>query len=173
LPKDSVNAAPDWRKEDGRWSLVLNGRDRYFWLPKEALPTGAFTLTMEVKPTGRGRRVLMQSGNTHPGFLMVAIDDGRLTGAYQAFDDEKHGGRTFVLDPKLELPIGEWSTLEIRYDLDRMTFRVNGRQGEPIEIGLPATIFSDLIVGGHIGLKNTGFFKGAVRALRIRHNNRQ
>lgn len=161
---------PEWKEENGRFLLSLNGICQYINLTKEVFPTGAFTLEMEVRPEAQPgvTPVLFRHFNQFVGSLSLFLKEGELVAAYT--DREL---KTKFVETGLPVPAGEWSRIRVAYDFRTLSFGVNGRTHSIPFSGRPYS-FKSAIIGGHSKPEfapggKPAFFKGAIRALRIRH----
>lgn len=163
--------APEWHVEDGRPILKFDGNGQYCWMPKEALPVGAFTLEFEIKLLADRAQTLVCHHSQHPGPLAVFFEKGRIVGEFSTYHTGKYAN-TVRLEPGVGLPVGQWARVKIRHDLDAMHFEVDGVQGKPCRIGLPGDKFADVVFGGPAMKKNKvkyEFMNGALRAIKITH----
>ena len=163
------NRAPEWIHEKDGWILRFDGRNDYLNFGRETLPNGAFTLDMEIKPDScEQTMVLFRHFNYILGSISLFLRDGKL---YATFGDKRVFNHKF--DTALPVPSGKWSSITVSYDLHHLTFTVN-RHVKRFPFSARAYSFKPAIFGGHT--KNEfappgplAFYKGDLRALRIRH----
>jgi hypothetical protein len=73
------------------------------------------------------------------------------------------------LNPKISVPIGQWSTVKIEYNLKDITFSVNGKSAKPIPLAAKGIIYTPLLFGGYGNGKQDGYFDGFLQDLKISH----
>ena len=171
-PAGARETAPSWVTHDGASCLQFDGVGNYLLLPREALPRrGPFTLSFEIRPdTVHKAQVLFAHRTARIASLALHLRDGKLGGVYYTQD---YGA--FPLDSELTVKAGEWSRVELSYDLRNMRLQVNDAhqvfpcRGPGLNIGL--CVFGGYGTGGKKdGLPgNEWWFGGLLRRLRIRH----
>lgn len=171
-PAEAAATAPQWVQEDGVHCLEFDGIGNHLLLPIETLPRRAgFKLRMEIKPLSDMPQTLFFCHGYYVGSLRINLAAGKLSGVY--YDQHLKSHR---LDPGLSLEIGKWSTVDVIHDLSSIRFSVNGLPSPPIPCPGPGMYQGVSIIGGFgeggtapDGSKNTGWFRGRLRALRIMH----
>lgn len=171
-PDDVTATAPQWEQLDGRDVLRFDGTGQIIALPREAHPRGAFTVRFDVKPERDGGYYLYAHYGHYTGNFRLGVDsDGRLAasflteplapGIHRRVDEQE-------IQTDLEVPSGEWSEIEAVYDLDELTFRVNGRSETfSPEVKLPWFYYPTAAFGGWG--EDEEFFAGHLRAMTIVH----
>ncbi len=171
LPPAGRNA-PEFIQEDGKTLLRFTGSE-YLHFPPETFPRGPFVLRLELKPQpddATKSYVLFRHFSSILGSATVFTKFDRLV---FAFGDRYLKTHTF--STPLDLPPGQWSVLEISYDLQKLILKVNEKTTEfDFPAGL-ALYFKPAIFGGHtkpeFGLpKDTAMFKGLLKSISIDHN---
>ena len=162
--------APKWTMENGQWVLEFNGGN-YINFNNRVLPIGAFTIECEIKPEQNdGLMVLFRHANRFTGSITLLLDNNTLRAEF--YDKI---GKLHKLNSDLPVPAGQWSSLKVSYDLQHLTFNVNGsKRSCPLQGR--AFLFKSSIFGGHNGGdgvdfrgKKTSFYKGRLRRLSILH----
>lgn len=164
--------APKWTEEDGRACILFDGQNDYVNFPREALPQGAFTLTMEIKPTGipdDRPMVLFRHFDFIRGSISLYIHHGRLTATW--------GDRDLSREPRfetgLEIVADAWNSVSVSYDFHAFRFCVNGRTHVRAWEGRPFR-FKPSVFGGHdkkeLAPGSPVYFKGLLRRFDIRHS---
>jgi len=166
--------APAWGTADDATVLAFDGKANYINLPRESLPYGSFTLEFEIKPEGNDEQVLFRTCSSHRGSLNLYRRQGKLEGTFTyRVDGINNQNAIEKFQTELELPDGKWSKVSVSYDLKTMKFSVDGASRE-YPFSERGVFFKPSIFGGHawpvyeVG-KDTRFFKGLLRSLRIRH----
>ena len=162
-PADAPATAPEYVTEDGQPCLKFDGIGNYIVFPREMTPRrGGWTLALEIKPTSNKKQVLFTHHGHYIGSVMVYLEDGKL---WSRYTDQYVKSTT--QQSGLSLPMGEWSQVEIHFDLASMTFTVNGETSEPQPAPGPGLYIGTSVFGG-IG-DGTQYFEGYLRALRMIH----
>lgn len=164
-PEGLTQTAPTWIVEDGRPCLKFDGKGNYAdFIRTFPLPARAFSLVFEIKPTTAKEQILFRhGGGSYESFSLHMAKDGALYVTYM--NKYYEPGR---LDPKLSLPVGQWSRIAILYDLKNLVFIVNGKKSEPIPFYAPGKIFAMFSFGGY-GTDSAKYFEGCLRYLRVAH----
>lgn len=165
IQRDSIKQpAPRWVGEPTDPMLDFNGHENFLLMPIETLPhRGSFTITMEFKLRTSANQTLLAGivSPTSPA-LSLSVHDGRLTACFYNEARER-----FFFDGDLSVPTETWNTLEVRYDFENMTLRLNGEE-RTFPCKLPARNASLSLIGPE-KLKWPAF-DGWLRKLEIRHN---
>lgn len=169
-PTDGTQTAPTRVTEDGNDCWKFDGKGNYLYFPPETLPRGAFTVSFKIKPTSSKRQTLLINRGYGRGAFILTLDNGKLTGSYtdQLRRIEPYY-RVIDLDPGISVPLNQWSTVEIIYDLKQMIFKVNGKTGKPIPLATKGIIYTPLLFGGYGNGKYDGYFEGFLKEIKIRH----
>lgn len=166
-PKDALQSAPTRVMEDGFDCWSFDGKGNFLYFPPETLPRGAFSISFTFKPLSRAPQVLLANNGYVNGAFRLNIVDGVVSGTYTDLLRRKEPYlRTMPLEPEIVVPIGQWSTVEVSYDLKQIIFKVNGKAGKPIPLSTKGLIYSPLLFGGY---GPNGFFHGFLKDLNIRH----
>ena len=166
--------APKWVKDEGRDVLEFDGENDYVNFPKEALPQGAFTLTMEVKPqvpSADVPMVLFRHFDFIRGSISLYIDRGELVAVW--------GDRNLRREPRirtgLKVAADAWNRISVSYDFKTFRFAVNDRKFDFPWEGRPFR-FKPSCFGGHDKAEVSPrypvkpvYFRGRLRQLSIRH----
>ncbi|MEX2579692.1 MAG: laminin G domain-containing protein [Verrucomicrobiales bacterium] len=172
-PDNAERTAPEWVESEGGPALRFDGVGTFVHLPREALPRrGSFTLSFGIKPEVDKNAHLFLARTHRSSSLELGIEDGKLRASYFG-----KGLNMQRVETDLDVPVGEWSTIRVSYDLESMTLSVGDRTFEGDVTG-PGFDFSPIVFGGFgatdatfdPGTGNTGWFKGLMRGLRIEHN---
>lgn len=177
FPNNFHNPVPSFVTEDGYTCLKFNGKSNYLNLPQCVVPQGEFRLSMEIKPIGANPQLLLCCYGQYPGPLTLWLKNGKLGGQYLAAllpGDREQWYKTIDLNPEIEVPTGEWSKVEVIYDLKNFVFQVNGRSSNPISGQRQGCAFSPAVFGGFTisPLSSAGEFngfEGYLRSFQIRH----
>ncbi|HWL52911.1 MAG TPA: LamG-like jellyroll fold domain-containing protein [Chthoniobacteraceae bacterium] len=177
-PREAVDSNPQWVTEEGRTALKFDGVGQYVAFPKEVLPHGSFTLRFEIKPSEGDARneVLFRHFGMRAGSLTLRRSQGRLVGAFtDPRQSELHDNTTTHFDTGLALPAGEWSAVEVSYNLGEIVFRVAGQGEKRYPFSQPGAAFQTAIFGGNrwapFGVESGDlFFKGWLRSFRVLHH---
>lgn len=162
-PENFISTAPQWTEVDGAPALRFDGVSNYIAFPREVTPRrNAWTLSFEIKPTSPKRQVLWAHHGHYVGSVTIYLEDGELWSTYT--DERLH---TSTQRPGLRVPLNEWSSVEVSYDLATMRFRVNGELSEPLPAPGPGLYLGTSVFGG-LGA-GTEYFEGYLRALRMVH----
>lgn len=160
-PPNATTSAPTWVEEDGRPALEFDGVGNFIVFPREVIPRlGPWTLEFEIKPTSPARQILFRHHGHYIGSVTVYLDHGQISTTYV----DQHVGTT-TQQPGLKLPLGEWSTVRISYDLATTTFEVNGQRSDPLPAPGPGLYLGTSVIGGH-GTEDA-WFAGRLRAWRV------
>lgn len=162
-PKGVERSAPSWVVDEGSPALEFDGKGTYLELPREALPRhGAFTFGFEIKPaTGKDQFLLVNRTVSAQNGLILEIRDGKLQASFRDADAKAN-----VFPTNLAVPANRWSTVQLRYDFEKLTLTVNG-QSKSFPLSLPAFNIGFTVVGeGWTG----NWYEGRLRKLRILHN---
>ena len=163
--------APRWGKEDGKNVLDFDGKS-YLHFPKETFPRGSFTLKFRIKPEplpGTKVYTLFRHYSRILGSVTVYSEQNQLC---FAFGDRKL--KTSKFKTGLPLEPGKWSDVEIRYDLNELVFKVNGKEKGLAFPKHLALYFKPSIFGAHtkpeFGLpKGAEMFRGKLSEISICH----
>lgn len=162
-PQQFTSTAPQWVEEDGATALRFDGRGNYIAFPREVTPRrNAWTLSFEIKPTSTKRQVLWAHHGHYIGSVMIYLEDGELWSTYT-----NETVNSSMQRPGLRLPLNEWSSVEISYDLATMRFRVNGELSEALPAPGPGLYIGASVFGG-LG-SGTEYFEGYLRSLHMVH----
>ncbi|MDO9542192.1 MAG: LamG-like jellyroll fold domain-containing protein, partial [Kiritimatiellia bacterium] len=172
-PKDARASAPKWVVEDNVSCLRFDGVGNYILFPRGTLPRGSFSMEFEIKPLSEKRQVLFFNQGWYPGTLQIVLDKGKISGTYNGMLKENDPEQWYVtknLEPKISVPIGQWSKVEIIYDLEKFIFKVNGVAGTPVPFARKGfSIAQPSVFGGHGG--GNEYFEGYLKSFRIVHRN--
>ena len=169
LPKNARSGNPQWIREGDAWLLRFDGIANNITFPREALPRGAFTMEMEIRPADDVSRVLFRSYGGSPGSFCLLTENGSLTAGFLDSRLKNHVFRT-----GLKLRPGEWNTLRVHYDLQRIELSLNGKSAS-FPLDKRGRIYAESAFGGPAkpvyGLPRGNFemFRGDLRKLRIFH----
>lgn len=171
-PKGETDTTPEPAAEDGRDCLKFNGRGNTVYFPRRTLPVGEFALSFEIKPTADKKQTLLFCREGDPGSLHVWMEKGgRLAGRYHARIKSNETDllwfKQIDLAPEISVPIGEWSTVDIRYDLKNFHFSVNGVEGAPCPCDRQGFTAQPTVFGG-FG-PDDEWFEGYLSSFRVRH----
>jgi len=170
-PADATQTAPTRVTEDGNDCWSFDGKGNFLYFPPETLPRGAFTISFTFKPLSAKRQTLLINRGYRPGAFVLTLDNGQLSGSYtDQLRREEPYYRTVSLNPGLSVPIGQWSTVKIEYNLKDIIFSVNGKSAKPIPLAAKGIIYTPLLFGGYGNGKSDGYFDGFLRDLKISHN---
>lgn len=162
-PKQARNTAPRYVDEGGRQCLQFDGIGNYIVFPREMTPRrGSWTLEFEVKPTSAKKQVLFSHHGHYTGSVTIYLEDGEISSEYS----DRYLNTT-QQRPGLKLPLGEWSTVRISYNLSTMTYTVNGVSSKALPAPGPGLYLGTSVFGG-LG-NGTEYFEGSLRALRMVH----
>jgi hypothetical protein len=169
-PKKATDASPEWVTEDGKACLKFDGVGNVVTFPIEIVPSGSFTMAFEIKPTDKRDTILWNSYSRYVGSLQVRIVKGKLVVIWRDQNLTTHKLAEFGIggDTGLTIPLNKWSKVEISYNLKRLRARVNGKAGRDIPCTAPGFSFAAGAFGGH-GRNSAEYFKGYLRAFRVRH----
>jgi len=169
-PTEALQTAPTRVTEDGIDSWYFDGKGNYLYFPAETLPRGAFTLSFQFKPLSAKRQILLANRGHFVGAFTLGMDDGKLNGYYieGLRRQEPYYPRT-NFNPEISVPIGQWSKVEITYDLKQMVFKVNGKITKSIPFSTKGRIATPLVFGGYGDGQHDGYFEGYLQELRIEH----
>ncbi len=165
--------SPEYVTEDGSPALRFDGVANYLNFPLEAFPRGEFTLSFEFKPDPSQTKnyILFRHFSSILGSVTVYVRFDRL---YLNFTDWNLKSHVFASGFKL--PPGEWASVKITYDLNKIGFSVNGKNRTyAVTAPMNALYFKPSIFGGHtkaeFGIGNDySFCKGLLRNFSIRHS---
>jgi len=171
LPPDFVRPDPEWTEEDGHPALKF-AKGSYLTLPQEAIPRGAvYSLSFEVKPEAAENQVLLRTRATDDqdcGLQLVLENDTLRISHFGILLVPRHFDTGFPLKP------GEWNTVTVQKDFEKIHCTVNG---ETKEFGYDrrARRFQACVFGGNVapgpGIpEKVAPFTGFLRALRVTHN---
>ncbi|MCK5805364.1 MAG: hypothetical protein KAI66_21215, partial [Lentisphaeria bacterium] len=172
-PAKATRTAPKWCAEDGRSCLRFDGMGNYIALPQGVLPRrGAFHLSFDIKPRIAKEQILFVHRRHYIGSLTVRLKaNGQLRGSFTT-----DALKTYTFGGDFKVPAGEWSRVEVIYNLAEIRLRVNGRESEPFPcrgVGLydMCSVFGGFGGGGEIDPFSgaSGWFDGWLSALRIQH----
>jgi len=170
-PTAATQTAPVRVTEDGNDCWKFDGRGNFLYLPPETLPRGAFTLSFTFKPTSAKRQTLLINRGYGTGAFQLTLDNGQLSGSYtDQLSRKEPYYHTIKLNPEISVPIGEWSTVEISYNLQQMIFTVNGKSSKPIPLATKGISYTPLLFGGYGDGKYDGYFEGFLKDLKITHS---
>lgn len=160
--------APRWVEEASEPALEFNGVDKFLLMPFETIPhRSSFVISMEFKTRDSANQTLLAGNFSYNPSVVLSIRDGLLKAAFHA-EDPTH--RAFeirhVFDVDLPVPVDVWNTLEVRYDFNQMTFRLNGEE-RSFPCKGPGRNAGLSLIGPNT---KTPGFNGWIRKLRIRHN---
>lgn len=168
LPENSVKSAPEWTKaENGRPCLKFD-KSNYITFPHETFPRGEFTLSFEIRPESGEDQVLFRHHGISIGSLTLILRKGELYGSFIDMELKMTEFKT-----GLKVPVGEWSKVEVAYDIKKMVFSVNSNvAGYPFS--KRAYYFAPSVFGGHSksygGIqKSDAFFSGLLKSFRLSH----
>ena len=160
--------APKWIKEaDGSWILRFDGEMDYIALPMEALPRGAFTLEMELRPASEKPMMLFRAQGIYPiNSFSLSTRKGALCAGWYSETEKLR-----VFQTKLVPKAGAWNKISVRYDLKTLTINCNGQE-ESFPLTRRQVIYSASCFGGHtaafgIPSGRPEYFQGDLRKLRI------
>lgn len=171
LPPDFVRPDPEWTEEEGRPALKF-AKGCYLTLPQEAIPRGAvYALSFEIKPAGAENQVLLRTRATddHDCGLQLVLENGTLRiSHFGILLVPRHFDTGFPLKP------GEWNTVTIQKDFEKICATVNGQKRE-FGYDRRARRFQACVFGGNVapgpGIPDTvAPFTGLLRALRVKHD---
>jgi len=174
-PANAAQTAPQWVEDESSPALQFDGIGTFIHLPREALPRrSSFTLEFEIKPEADKDANLLLVRAHRPASLSVAIRDGMLHATY--FNDQ---AKLQTIATNLPIPVGQWSTVRVSYDLESMKLWVNDQMTQGVVAG-PGYDFGPIVFGGFGETSrqfdpqtgNPGWFKGLLRSLRIKHNSK-
>jgi len=169
-PAGATQTAPVRVTEDGNDCWKFDGKGNYLYFPPETLPRGAFTLSFTIKPTSAKRQLLFVNRGHSRGAFSLMLDNGRLSATYtDQLRRKEPYFREFDLNPEISLPLNQWSTVEITYDLKQMIFNVNGKAGKSIPLAAKGISYAPLLFGGWGNGKGDGYFEGYLKEIKIRH----
>ena len=178
LLKDAPDRAlaPKWAEEGGRWHLRFDGVNDYVAFPAEAVPLGAFTLRMEIRPEANPTNmVIFRHDANRRGTIALFIVGGELHAIWppRVFP---HGAKGCErIQTGLKVKPGAWSDVEVSYDCATLAFRVGG-DCRAFPLAERGYRFSPSVFGGHVRRDDIAppgpldWFKGDLRAFSIRHN---
>ncbi|MFW6599434.1 hypothetical protein ACQBAU_11605 [Propionibacteriaceae bacterium Y2011] len=163
---------PTWVTEDGRPALSFHTEQSWANFPIDTFPRGAFTLTMDVKPTLVDQRyVLFRHFSSILGSITLYVDtDGELV---LGFGDKQTN--THVFRSGLVVPAMVWSTIRLSYDLRAFEFVVGTtRQTVQTPTPLQALYAKPAVFGGHVKVEfglpaGAAYFQGFLGRLQIDH----
>jgi len=169
-PASATQTAPTRITEDSIDSWRFDGKGNFLYFPAETLPRGAFTLSFKFKPLSGKRQVLLANRNHLIGAFTLEMENGKLIGYYTTglARQEPYYPKT-LLQPDISVPLGQWSQVEIVYDLKQIVFKVNGKAAKAIPLSIQGRISTPLVFGGYGDGKQDGFFDGYLQELKIVH----
>ncbi|OGV51663.1 MAG: hypothetical protein A2017_10050 [Lentisphaerae bacterium GWF2_44_16] len=174
LPENVTNTSPKWIKSGAEWILNFDGKGNYLVFPPGTIPNGSFTLEFECKTDSKENQVLFRHYSYRPGSILLYIIDGKLHVEFASMG-RNYSEKLNKLNVKLDFPLGKWVKVKISYNLQTLTFEVDGKI-QKIPFNLRAAKMTASIFGGFsskdtdITGKNLKFFQGDLRSLHIRHN---
>jgi hypothetical protein len=169
-PAEVMQTAPTRVTENGNDCWSFDGKGNYLYFPPETLPRGAFTISFTFKPLSPKRQTLLINRGYGKGALILTLDNGQLSGSYtDQLRREEPYYRSISLNPQIPVPIGQWSTVKIEYNLKAITFSVNGKSSKPIPLATKGIIYTPLLFGGYGNGKSDGYFDGFLQDLKISH----
>ena len=124
LPQQSVNASPQWVKDDGVDYLFFDGRTTYCHFPTESIPSqGAFTIQLQIKPTTQKKQYLIHSHNAYPGTVDLVLEEQGVTATYrsQMTYDEAPYFTDRSVTAKGTVPLDQWTTIKLSYDFENLS----------------------------------------------------
>jgi hypothetical protein len=162
-PAEAKNTAPRYVEEEGRSCLEFDGLGNFITLPREVTPRrGSWTLEFEIKPASPKKQVLFAHHAHYIGSVVVYLENGEIWSQYSD---------RYLSTPRqnygLKLPLNQWSTVRLSYNLATMTCTVNGQTAPPQPSPGPGMYVGASVFGG-LG-EGTEFFQGRLRALRMVH----
>lgn len=169
-PADASQTAPTRVTEDGNNCWKFDGKGNYLYFPPETLPRGAFHLSFTFKPTSNKRQTLLLNRGRSRGALHLILDNGKLSATYTyELGRQEPYWRAIDLNPDISVPLNQWSTVEITYDLTQIIFTVNGKSSKAIPLAKEGINYAPLLFGGWGNGKGNGYFEGYLKELKIRH----
>ena len=172
-PKGSTESAPEWVKENEKDALRFDGKGNYVFFPRETLPQGAFTLSMEVKLLSKKDQYLIKSKPAGgPEFFDLTIKNGKLEGVYLGISkegDKELWYKTLNMPTSLEVPVGKWCRIEVSYNLKNFVFSIDGKKSRAFASDRKSYRFMPFIFGGN-GSDSSKYFEGLLSSLKIVHN---
>lgn len=160
--------APRWVEEASEPTLEFNGEDEFLLMPFETIPhRSSFVISMDFKTRGNADQTLLAGNFSRNPSVSLAIRNGLLKAAFHA-EDPTH--RTIeirhVFDVDLPVTSDTWNSLEVRYNFNQITFRLNGEE-RSFPCNGPGRNAGLSLIGPNA--KAPGF-NGWIRKLRIQHN---
>lgn len=168
--KPAVTAPEFIHEPDGGYSLRFNGTGSHIALPAQTLPRrSGYDIAFEIQPEKlEGWQCLLTTrlGGRGPSSLEIYLEDGVLKSLYVTDRTEVYAtDRSFQVDSKLRLATDKWSKVVIHYDLENITFEVNGKKSEAFYCPGPGRFDTGIIIGGW----EKAWFQGKIKNLIIRH----
>ena len=160
---------PKWEKDGSDDVLAFNGVDQYINFPLEAFPRGSFTLAFEMNMSKTDKpQVLFRHFGHILGSISLYVKDGKLCAGYG-----DKALKTTKIQTDLAVPTNRWTKLKITYDLNELTFEVDGKRYARKFSGRPL-YFKPAIFGGHtkkeFGIdEDMQFFNGKLKSISIKH----
>lgn len=172
LPPDTQTTAPEWVQENGRRLLRFSGQGEYLVLPRDMIPRAApYELEFRIRREPVDQ-VLLRSCNfgTRRSYgLELVIENSKLKGIYYDMREQP-----VFFDTGLFVPAGKWTVIRVSRTVDEITFSADGKTRSFPFRGRGA-LFNMATFGGaggpSAGIRaDTGYFKGFLSDLKIRHN---
>ncbi|MBN8216523.1 MAG: hypothetical protein J0L75_07750 [Spirochaetes bacterium] len=164
-PKEGERTAARWIEEAGTNGLSFDGRGNYVAFNR-IFPTKAFTLAFEFKPMADKEQILFRNHNPYLPYLEIRIKNREIV-----LGSEDYYNVSTVIPTKLFVNIGDWSRLEVSYDLKALTVRVDGRAGRSFPFPYHPTRrlfqFGGCEFGGW-GPQAAFYFEGSLKSFRVR-----
>ncbi len=148
------------RQDSAGKCIEFDGTDDIIEIPIRQMPVGAFTISMDICPTGE--YVNEQSIIGHAGWqscpVLRILPDGRLQGGREMSKSENTSQHNILATSTDPLPAGVWSHIEMTFNEQSAHLSINGR---PIgnASGIPGRAYGNLRI--YLGGDGAGhMFKG-------------
>jgi hypothetical protein len=167
-PKDIENGTPVWKKEGNNEYIHFDGNAKYLWLPKGVMPRGAFNIKLKLRSASEKDMIILYS----KGSLKLKTEGGKLVVVYYSKlkkSDKSVHFKAFKYNTGLKLPVGKWVDVELAYDFENITVKLDGKEGKPFKLDRQGFLFfANSAIGGY-GIYKDKYFTGDIGKIEITH----
>jgi hypothetical protein len=173
LPKQSINAAPQWVKDAGMDCLSFDGQSHYCNFPSETIPAhGPFTIAMQIKPLTIKKQYLIHSQNAYLGTVDLVLEPDGVSAVYrgQMKVDEEPYFTSIPLKVVCDVPVNQWTTVTLSYDLEHLVLQVG--DAKPVRVACDRVAWwplSEFTLGGW-GPDSSMYYHGLIRSMTVKHS---
>jgi|GEM_PF-6845403 len=152
------------RQDSAGKCIEFDGIDDVIEIPIRQMPSGAFTVSMDICPasgTSKEQSIIGHSGWQSCPTLRI-LPDGRLQGGRETSNDPKNNILATSTDP---LPIGVWSHIQMTFNEQTVKLSINYKPAST-KSGNPARAYGNLRI--YLGADAAGqMFKGKLDNIQI------